>query len=758
MNDFGIFHVKERGKMLMNHKRGLIFLSLLFILAAGLGAVSAHGDLDFQSDLTGLDESPDQTPIENNDIEDKCQSDVENEVLANENSPDEKLSATISINGGTFDDIQNAVDGANPGDTLELSGTFQSTGKMINIPKNMTIKGNPNAVLDAKKSSGIIHFTGENLYISGLTFKNSNCVDGAVHTGKYLEDVYGEDYDYSNFNHAQNLKFSVVNCIFQDNAGDFCAALNLYSYSLKMTGTNFMNNKAKNAGAVNMHGGNAELSNCNFADNSANFNPDISYFSEFDDKAVGAVSITGDSVSIANCKFTNNNAKTNYNGYCAAGALYVTANCVMDNCYFEKNSVKGKSETLDGGAFFHNGYDTTCVVKNSKFVSNQASSTEARGSAITSHSDKPISILNCDFRNNDLKSHDHDGGAVYADKGYIKGCNFENNHADWGGAVGGDYLTVENCVFKNNHADKYGGAIVFYDGTVKSCTFEKNTAERYGGAVYSQHAVSVSKSTFKNNVAEGYGSAIGVWDPDGAKLVVTDSKFSNNVAKAKGTTYNYPYKNYGNGAIFHLGYFNHLKCSIKNCKGLSKNTNKFKDTTKISASKLVYKGGHFTATLKDSKGNPIKGIKLTIKINGKKYKKTTDKKGRASVLVKLAASKSYKVKVSFKGNNFYIKSSKSVKLTVKKANPKIIASKKAFKSNVKTKKYVVGLKDGKKAMKKTKLTLKVNGKIYGAKTNSKGKATFKIAKLTKKGTYKAVVRLADTKYKKTSKSVKIVVK
>ena len=41
-------------------------------------------------------------------------------------------------------------------------------------------------------------------------------------------------------------------------------------------------------------------------------------------------------------------------------------------------------------------------------------------------------------------------------------------------------------------------------------------------------------------------------------------------------------------------------------------------------------------------------------------------------------------------------------------------------------------------MKKAKVTLKVKGKTYAAKTNSKGKATFKITKLTKKGTYKAI--------------------
>ena len=62
-------------------------------------------------------------------------------------------------------------------------------------------------------------------------------------------------------------------------------------------------------------------------------------------------------------------------------------------------------------------------------------------------------------------------------------------------------------------------------------------------------------------------------------------------------------------------------------------------------------------------------------------------------------------------------------------------------------------------MKNTKVTLKVGGKTYAATTNSKGKATFKITKLTKKGKFTAVIKNSANKYyKSTSKSVKITIK
>ena len=65
----------------------------------------------------------------------------------------------------------------------------------------------------------------------------------------------------------------------------------------------------------------------------------------------------------------------------------------------------------------------------------------------------------------------------------------------------------------------------------------------------------------------------------------------------------------------------------------------------------------------------------------------------------------------------------------------------------------------KQAMKKVKVTLKVKGKTYKATTNAKGKAVFKITKLTKKGKYTAKVTFAGNKYYSAlNKTVKITVK
>jgi hypothetical protein len=57
------------------------------------------------------------------------------------------------------------------------------------------------------------------------------------------------------------------------------------------------------------------------------------------------------------------------------------------------------------------------------------------------------------------------------------------------------------------------------------------------------------------------------------------------------------------------------------------------------------------------------------------------------------------------------------------------------------------------------VTIKIGKKTYKAKTNAKGKATFKIKKLTKKGKYTAKISFAgDGTYKAKTKKVKIRVK
>ena len=170
-------------------------------------------------------------------------------------------------------------------------------------------------------------------------------------------------------------------------------------------------------------------------------------------------------------------------------------------------------------------------------------------------------------------------------------------------------------------------------------------------------------------------------------------------------------------------------------------------------------------TLKDEKGEALSGEEVTVDLNGTKTY-TTDENGQVKIATGSLVPNTYNVKISFAGNDYYLGSDATAKVTVKKATPKITASAKTFTFEDKTKKYTVTLKDNNgKALKNTKVTLKVNGKSYTATTNSKGVATFKLSditkgkKLTKKATYNAVISFAGDKYyNKVTKNVKLSVK
>ena len=175
-----------------------------------------------------------------------------------------------------------------------------------------------------------------------------------------------------------------------------------------------------------------------------------------------------------------------------------------------------------------------------------------------------------------------------------------------------------------------------------------------------------------------------------------------------------------------------------------------------------------TGTLKDIYGNPIANATIVYSIaGGDKLNTTTD--GNGSFAVKV--DKNGLVTINFEGDAISEASGIAITLngivpetpvqpTKVKAATKIVAKKKTFRAKTKVKKYTIALKTkAGKAIKKVRVTLKVKGKTYKATTNAKGKATFKIKKLTKRGKYTAVIKFAGNKdFKASSKKVKITVK
>ena len=304
-----------------------------------------------------------------------------------------------------------------------------------------------------------------------------------------------------------------------------------------------------------------------------------------------------------------------------------------------------------------------------------------------------VIIDNCDFINNN--------GAILGDYLTITNSRFTSNS---GGAVrtaGSSYFTstIANCIFKDNSAES-GGAIHInlHSNTCKisKCDFINNRADN-GGAIYSQAKLSIDSSTFTSNNAKRGGSVYS----GGTDVYVKNSKFSNNRASGDG------------GAISYI---------------------------LDSSTDVLIQGSTFENNVADGKGGAIYSYDWhDVKNHDKNIiTKCTFINNKGS---------SDKGVVGITTSDCVFKTSSGNSKTVKKATPKLIAKAKSFKKSVKTKKYTVTLKTNQnKVMKNTKLTLKVNGKTYKATTNTKGQATFKITKLTKKGKFTAVVKFAGNKY------------
>ena len=290
--------------------------------------------------------------------------------------------------------------------------------------------------------------------------------------------------------------------------------------------------------------------------------------------------------------------------------------------------------------------------------------------------------------------------------------------------------------------------------------------EKYA-AVSRNITVSVSKQdaninvSMPENVTVGENSTVNVVLPDDATGNVTvnvDGEVTDTVAVTDGTAeVTISSLSVGNHTV-EIAYSGDDKYNSAS-KTATITVNK--DSTNIASADVsaTYKvNKYLVINLTDSKGNPLANSTVTVELStAKNY--TSDENGQIKVKVSSLVPKTYTAKITFKGDDKYSGSNTTAEVTVKKATAKITAKAKTFKTTTKTKKYTVTLKANGKALKNKWVYLKVNGKKYKAKTNSKGKATFKITQLNKAGKFKATVTFkGNDYYKKATKKTTIKVK
>lgn len=177
--------------------------------------------------------------------------------------------------------------------------------------------------------------------------------------------------------------------------------------------------------------------------------------------------------------------------------------------------------------------------------------------------------------------------------------------------------------------------------------------------------------------------------------------------------------------------------------------------TELSYKTLVQYGSNYIVTLKKKvDGHPIKNRKVSIKISnkGKSYTKKTNSKGQVSIPIGDLGK--LKMKISFAGDDVFVKSSASPNVTVEKGATKIIAPTNVGKGF----KYVVTLKNSAgKVLSNRKVVITINNKTYTKTTNSKGEVSLSLG--LKKGSYPLKIKYAGSKNynsSNVSKTLKVV--
>ena len=195
-------------------------------------------------------------------------------------------------------------------------------------------------------------------------------------------------------------------------------------------------------------------------------------------------------------------------------------------------------------------------------------------------------------------------------------------------------------------------------------------------------------------------------------------------------------------------------------KSISVSVGSYPSTISVKSITKVYGDSKkLTITVKDNRGNVAKSELVSIDVYDgdweyyDSYFLWTNSKGQVQLSCNFLPD-SYILDIE--AGDILVSS----KVTVKKVASKLFASNRFVSVKSKIKAYSVVLKNNKnKVLKNQKVTLRVGGINYVAKTNSYGKATFKITKLTRKGSYNAKVSYAGSSYyKKVSKAVKIYVR
>ena len=449
-------------------------------------------ELDISNSLKGM-------PMESDDILPSLYSesnDVSKNRLANTNKD-----IVAAVANGTFADLKDLVSGKS-NTTITLSRNYTNTasysGGIIINGNNVVIRGSSDNIIIDAKSQGIFKITGNNVTISGITFKNAKSTNGSAifwqGSNGYLNNC--------NFINCTGLNGGAIfwnsdmgrinKCYFENCSvrGDHCAGGAIYFNSSFGTIKYCIFNNCKSYAPGNYSWGGALYLNGKgiFTENSNFTKCTSSAYNGYDyGDAIYAYNVTDGglrSCNFVNCTTSRSQSSIYWHG----------GNGTMQNCNLEKSNFLLAYN-------LNSEYVSTFKIENSNFFNSKVSlsgpnitiykSNFTNSSEISIYSGDGNSenaiILLSNFCNNtylDIKNARNFSisysnfynfsGANCGVLGKLTNCNFENctSAIRWGG-IGGNITDCKfiNCSTNNGNLIHLSGG----NGTIKNCEFINTT-------------------------------------------------------------------------------------------------------------------------------------------------------------------------------------------------------------------------------------------------------------------------------------------
>ena len=447
-------------------------------------------------------------------------------------SAQDDLNLKIIEDNGTFEDIQNEIDNADEGATIDLEGNFKSKGSEIHINKSLTIDGHKNTTLDGKKVSSFFYLDHvPKLSVNGVKFINS--------------EFYGDAITRWNNGYADEYVFT--NCVFQNNIGVF---LEISSKKATFTDCSFINN---DIGLFMLDSDDLTVKNCKFVKNTNQVILRAKTIDKcsFEENFAKDFDLIDNVKSITNSNFIKNyvmgyrliinSVNTMYNSKFESndGADYLIAKAgTVNKCVFKKNIVTifNKCNTLKNSRFENSKGDILKnggSVANCKFIGGNGGQIYLKVSSITNSYFKNIKNCHISGKNLVVKNTDFINIMGYVSTSKIDKCRFSNSEMDVKAssltnskftkntfnANSIDAKTVKKCNFIQNKCktsmmdaktvsnSKFlknvcNGALMCVSKSVNNCKFEKNSFAKKGSGNLVSNAKLLKKCIFNSNTGK----------------------------------------------------------------------------------------------------------------------------------------------------------------------------------------------------------------------------------------------------------------